>query len=78
VLDERLMSDRIPDPLRGKFDEVDTDRNGSISESEFIALIASLGLKLSAGDVQTAFSAIDVNGNGNIDFGEFKIWWSKR
>ncbi|HEX3593883.1 MAG TPA: EF-hand domain-containing protein [Polyangiaceae bacterium] len=68
----------MSDPLKSQFDEFDTDENGSISESEFVALVAVLGLKLSAGEIQTAFSAIDINGNGRIDFGEFKAWWSKR
>ncbi|HEX4337093.1 MAG TPA: EF-hand domain-containing protein [Polyangiaceae bacterium] len=72
------MSDGTSGELKGKFDQFDTDRNGSISESEFTALVAALGLTLSAGQIQIAFSAIDVNGNGRIDFGEFATWWAGR
>jgi Ca2+-binding EF-hand superfamily protein len=64
--------------LLAKFREFDTDGNGSISEDEFGNLVVALGLRLTAAQIQIAYSAIDVNGNGRIDFGEFKHWWAKR
>jgi calcium-binding protein CML len=72
------MSDGTADDLKRRFDEADTDKNGSISEEEFAKLVAALGVKFGAGQLQTAFMAIDINGNGHIDFGEFKSWWTKR
>jgi calcium-binding protein CML len=66
------------DELRSKFDEFDTDRDGSISEAEFTALVAALGVRFDAGQVYTAFMAIDVDGNGRIEFGEFRTWWKKQ
>lgn len=66
------------DELLRKFREFDTDGNGSIGEDEFARLVAALGLRLTAGEIQIAYSAIDINGNGRIDFGEFKNWWAKR
>ncbi|HVW30154.1 MAG TPA: EF-hand domain-containing protein [Polyangiaceae bacterium] len=66
------------DELLRKFREFDTDGNGSIGEDEFARLVVALGLRLTAGEIQIAYSAIDVNGNGRIDFGEFKSWWAKR
>ena len=72
------MSDAKSDELRQKFDEVDTDKSGAISEEEFARLVAKLGVDFNAGQLQTAFMAIDVNGNGRIDFGEFKSWWHRR
>ena len=66
------------DELLRKFRDFDTDGNGSISEEEFANLVVALGLRLTAGEIQIAYSAIDINGNGRIDFGEFKSWWVKR
>lgn len=72
------MQGESSDALLAKFREFDTDGNGSISEDEFGNLVAALGLRLTAGEIQIAYSAIDVNGNGRIDFSEFKHWWTKR
>ena len=72
------MQGESSDALLAKFREFDTDGNGSISEDEFGNLVAALGLHLSAGEIQIAYSAIDVNGNGRIDFSEFRQWWVKR
>jgi calcium-binding protein CML len=66
------------DELRRKFDEFDTDGDGVISEAEFTALVAALGVRFDANQTLTAFMAIDVDGNGSIEFGEFKSWWTKR
>jgi Ca2+-binding EF-hand superfamily protein len=66
------------DELRGKFDEFDIDGDGAISEAEFTTLVAALGVGFDAGRVYTAFMAIDVDGNGRIEFGEFRAWWKKQ
>lgn len=64
--------------LRARFEAVDEDRNGKIDEREFSSLLGTLGVGYSDEQSLTAFSAIDVNGNGCIDFGEFAAWWSDR
>jgi Ca2+-binding EF-hand superfamily protein len=69
------MSDEAT--LRTKFDKFDADNNGYIDESEFGALVNSLGIEMSAEKVAVAFLAVDVNGNGRIEFGEFSGWWGK-
>ena len=71
------MSDAT-EALRTEFDRFDTDGNGAIDESEFGALVASLGVKFTPEQLQIAFSAIDTNGNQRIDFGEFTTWWTRR
>ncbi len=65
-------------PLRQEFDRFDRDRNGYIDEGEFGELLLSLGVNFPQEKLMIAFNAIDVNGNGRIDFGEFEIWWRKR
>ena len=63
--------------LQAKFAGFDTDQNGFIDEAEFAELVKSLGVDMSTTAVATAFLAIDVNGNGRIEFGEFSSWWTK-
>ncbi|HEX7672341.1 MAG TPA: EF-hand domain-containing protein [Polyangiaceae bacterium] len=64
--------------LRREFDRADTNENGSVDEDEFLALVRALGVTLTPEEVQVAFLAIDINGNGRIEFGEFKNWWRKQ
>jgi Ca2+-binding EF-hand superfamily protein len=63
--------------LRTAFERFDSDGNGYIDESEFAALVKSLGVDFSAEKLRVAFLAIDVNGNERIEFGEFRAWWTK-
>jgi Ca2+-binding EF-hand superfamily protein len=63
--------------LRAQFHQFDGDGNGIIDEDEFAGLIAALGVKWTAEKVHVAFSAIDVSGNGTIEFGEFAQWWKR-
>jgi Ca2+-binding EF-hand superfamily protein len=72
------MPDPSPDELSAQFDRFDTDRNGSIDDDEFAALLVALGVSFTPEQTLTAFLAIDVNGNRQIEFGEFKSWWLKR
>jgi len=72
------MSGHTPEDIEREFRRFDTDGSGAIDESEFEALVLALGVKFDAGQLHTAFLAIDINGNRRIDFGEFKSWWSKR
>jgi Ca2+-binding EF-hand superfamily protein len=72
------MSDGSPDTLRQEFDRFDADGNGWIDEDEFAALVRALGVTFTPEKVAIAFMAIDVNGNGRIEFGEFTSWWQKR
>lgn len=63
--------------LQAEFERFDADKSGYIDENEFAALVSSLGSTLSRQKVAVAFLAIDINGNGRIEFGEFRSWWSK-
>lgn len=63
--------------IRARFEEFDADKNGKIDETEFGRLAQSLGVKLSADEIATAFLAIDISGNGHIEFGEFRAWWQR-
>lgn len=64
--------------LRARFEAVDQDRNGKIDQREFTQLLDALGVGFTREQSLTAFTAIDVNGNGAIEFGEFAAWWTNR
>ena len=64
--------------LDAEFRKFDTDRNGSIDEDEFGALVRSLGVQMTPEKIAVAFMAIDVDGSRSISVGEFKAWWGKR
>ncbi len=64
------------DPLRDRFQRVDSDANGRIDEAEMGRLLDELGVGFTEAQVRAAFSAIDVNGSGQIELEEFRAWWT--
>ena len=72
------MPDLPNEELRAQFDRFDTDKNGSIDDDEFAGLLVALGVGFTPEQTLTAFLAIDVNGNRQVEFGEFKSWWLTR
>lgn len=62
--------------LRQTFDEVDSDGNGRIGESEFVALLQRVDSELSRDECLLAFEATDADGDGSISFEEFIGWWT--
>jgi calmodulin len=57
--------------MREVFHLFDEDNSGSISSSELRHLLKTLGGGLSQGDVNEIVKAIDINGDGEIDYEEF-------
>jgi hypothetical protein len=53
------------------FQAADEDRNGVVDRREFKAMLGHLGLPLSTRDAQLLISALDVNGDGVVDYREF-------
>ena len=64
--------------IRENYDHFDANSDGFIDKSEFGELCAALGAGLSDEEVDVGFDAIDLDGNGVIDFDEFQAWWSER
>ena len=64
--------------LEARFREFDSDGNGKIDRAEFRQLTDALGAALSEPEAERAFSAIDKNANGSIEFEEFCSWWRFR
>lgn len=73
-----LMSSKKPssnDPdkeLRDAFAVFDADGSGSISRTELKKLMKNLGQTLSDAELDAMMDEVDTDGNGEIDFNEFK------
>jgi Ca2+-binding EF-hand superfamily protein len=60
------------------FGHFDGDHNGRIDRGEFKRLMGALGADAPDDELDAGFEAIDEDGNGTIDFHEFKGWWMNR
>ncbi|XP_073156107.1 probable calcium-binding protein CML18 [Henckelia pumila] len=58
--------------LKEAFDLYDKDKNGKISASELYSVLKSLGEKCSLIDCRRMISNVDVDGDGCVNFDEFK------
>ena len=58
--------------LRDAFDLYDLDKNGVISANELHSVMKKLGEKCSLGDCRRMIKSVDADGDGNVNFEEFK------
>ncbi|KAI9023365.1 zeta toxin-domain-containing protein [Hyaloraphidium curvatum] len=58
--------------LRTLFEAADTDKNGTISTSEFATIVARTQIQLSSAEVTRLVRALDTDGSGELDFEEFR------
>ena len=58
--------------LKDAFDLYDQDQNGLISASELHQVLSSLGMNCSVEDCNRMIGSVDADGDGNVDFEEFK------
>ncbi|XP_073065329.1 probable calcium-binding protein CML18 [Primulina eburnea] len=58
--------------LREAFDLYDRDKNGKISAKELHTVLRGLGEKCSLKDCRRMIGSVDVDGDGCVDFEEFK------
>ncbi|XVE72204.1 hypothetical protein DITRI_Ditri11bG0020400 [Diplodiscus trichospermus] len=58
--------------LKDAFDLYDLDKNGLISANELHAVLKKLGEKCSLSDCRRMISQVDKDGDGNVNFEEFK------
>ena len=61
---------------RVMFDKYDKDGSGNIDAAEFKFLVYDLGYFMNDTELKTGLEQIDSNGNGSIEYDEFKRWWS--
>ncbi|OIV95637.1 hypothetical protein TanjilG_23868 [Lupinus angustifolius] len=58
--------------LREVFEMYDLDKNGVISATELHAVMQRLGEKCSIGECRRMIGNVDADGDGNVNFQEFK------
>ncbi|XP_047332422.1 probable calcium-binding protein CML25 [Impatiens glandulifera] len=72
-----IDSDEILENLREAFSVFDIDKNGSISADELQNVLKSLGEECSISECRKMISGVDCDGDGMIDFEEFKVMMTK-
>nr|GEX51234.1 calcium-binding protein CML24-like [Tanacetum cinerariifolium] len=63
--------------LREAFDLYDADKNGKISANELFSVMKRLGEKVSLKDCKKMIQNVDVDGDGCVNFEEFKKMMNK-
>ena len=79
---ENLSQERLVSGLKMLFDQFDTDSSGVIDENELKAMMIDLPLRFYVDpkfvpkpeDVEVVMAALDKDGNGEIDYNEWKEW----
>ncbi len=57
------------------FARFDLNKDGHIDENEFSLLLKALGEEVDHLNFSQLFNKVDANGNGVVDFNEFRDWW---
>ncbi|XP_050230911.1 probable calcium-binding protein CML25 [Mercurialis annua] len=69
-------TDEVLENLKDAFDVYDMDGNGSISAEELHKVMGSIGESCSIAECRKMISGVDSDGDGMIDFEEFKVMMS--
>ena len=75
ILNNPELLDQV---TRAAFNEVDTDKSGSVTQDELEALIKNIAQQSniappSKQDIQDAMKALDTNNDGKVSYEEFKV-----
>ena len=68
---------KCPPLSRLVFEKYDKDGSMSIDGNEFAEMCYDMGNYLSPEQLTNALLQIDSNGNGDIDYEEFVVWWKQ-
>ncbi|ELR14478.1 uncharacterized protein ACA1_192080 [Acanthamoeba castellanii str. Neff] len=63
--------------IKAAFDLFDTDGNGSISATELASILKKMGTEASESELKDMIHEIDVDGDGEIQFEEFLLLFSR-
>jgi len=81
----KLSSEALQEAEAGKmhdssceriFSKYDHNGDGSVDVAELRAICMEMGALLSEEELRMAVHVLDTDGNGKIEFEEFKRWWS--
>ncbi|XP_040380311.1 uncharacterized protein LOC102718271 [Oryza brachyantha] len=70
VIADHLSAEEVED-IKDMFKVMDTDNDGIVSYEELKSGIAKFGSHLAESEVQMLIEAVDTNGRGALDYGEF-------
>lgn len=59
------------------FADIDIDGSGTLEAKELDMAARKLGVVLTQKQIDTAFAAMDADGNGDVDFQEFFVWFKE-
>ena len=64
--------------LKSAFNLMDLDHNGYITKDELAESLKAMGHNMSAEEVEQLIKEADLNGDGKVDFEEFKAIMRKK
>ncbi|KAI0504145.1 hypothetical protein KFK09_015093 [Dendrobium nobile] len=70
VIADHLSTEEVED-MKEKFKMMDTDNDGIVSYEELKSGLSKFGSLLEESEVQMLIEAVDTNGKGKLDYGEF-------
>ncbi|WMV06693.1 hypothetical protein MTR67_000092 [Solanum verrucosum] len=70
---KNIDSDEVMENLKDAFSVFDVDKNGSISAEELQKVMKSIGEVCSLDECRKMIGGVDCDGDGMIDFEEFKV-----
>ncbi|KAL8146571.1 calcium-dependent protein kinase 13-like [Apium graveolens] len=70
VIAEFLSNEEVGD-IKELFNKIDTDNDGIVSVEELKFGLQKFGSQLAEADIQLLIEAVDINGKGTLDYGEF-------
>jgi len=75
VMDKMARSGMHGNLAQVVFNKYDKDQNGAVDQEELQHLCMEMGTRLSDEELKLAVKILDTNGDGKIEFPEFKKWW---
>lgn len=60
--------------VRSMFEQLDKDGDGQLDRAELKMVADAIGHRMSNGELDTAMTQLDHDGNGEVDFDEFFLW----
>ena len=72
------VTDMLGEALKDLFDKIDTDGSGSLEREEVETLVGDLGKELTKDRLDEVMDELDVDGDGQVSFVEFKEWWDSQ
>jgi len=74
----KQKDDEEAEKLKGLWGQIDADGSGALDKGEVAEVMKQMGKEVSGPELDTAMAAIDQDGSGEVEFGEFLAWWQEQ